>query len=237
MKPESPNQDSWCVAQATENVWIYGVFDGHGKQGHDVSDVVAAMLPRLLIEKLGDGENVKQSLQDAFEATNQLILTATMGSRMDAWEAGTTATVVVHDRTLRRITVAHVGDSGACLVCGGSIVFDGYFNYRVFADGKDYPGLNMSRALGDVKGQLEAGITAEPTVFELDLDDMDTHLALCSDGVWEFMTSADVADYLSERKALPLSETANALSRESQERWLQEEGDVVDDITAILVCL
>merc|ERR1712232_603505 len=232
MKPESPNQDSWCVVQASENVWIYGVFDGHGKHGHDVSDFVAAILPRLLVGKLEVGENVKEALKDTFDATNQLILTATMGSRMDAWEAGTTATVMVHDRKLCRITVAHVGDSGACLgrdvpplsclqrICGaapkscfalthdhkpqhneerkriesagGSIVFDGYFNYRVFAEGKDYPGLNMSRALGDVKGQLEAGITPLPTVFELDLGDTDTHLILCSDGVWEFMTANEV---------------------------------------------
>jgi len=216
-------------------------------------------------------------LEDTFDATNQLIQTATVGSRLDAWEAGTTATVMVHDRNLHRITVAHVGDSGACLgrdvpplsclqrLCGaapkpclaltqdhkpqhneerkriesagGSIVFDGYFNYRVFAEGKDYPGLNMSRALGDVKGQLEAGITPLPTVFELDLGDTDTHLILCSDGVWEFMTAMEVADYVSERKALSLSDTAQELCRESQERWLQEEGDVVDDITAILVCL
>merc|ERR1712125_26949 len=151
--------------------------------------------------------------------------------------AGSTATVMVHDRSLRRITVAHVGDSGACLgrdvpplsclqrLCGaapkpclaltqdhkpqhneerkriesagGSIVFDGYFNYRVFAEGKDYPGLNMSRAMGDVKGQLEAGISAEPTVFELDLGERDTTLILCSDGVWEFMTAKEVADYVS----------------------------------------
>jgi serine/threonine protein phosphatase PrpC len=120
---------------------------------------------------------------------------------------------------------------------GGAIVFDGYFNYRVFVDGKDYPGLNMSRAIGDVKGQLEAGISAKPTVTRVDLCAGDNDLLLCSDGVWEFMTPEDVANHVSERKELPLAETAESLARESQERWLQEEGDVVDDITAIIVCL
>jgi serine/threonine protein phosphatase PrpC len=263
----------------SEDLWIYGVFDGHGKQGHDVSDFVAAILPRILIGKLLNckPDGVKQVLEDAFEETCQHILTQTQRSRIDGWEAGTTATIIVHDRKLCKITVAHVGDSGACLgrevapgsclqrcfgsaakpflaltqdhkpqnkeeqkrieCAGGSIVFDGYFNYRVFVEGKDYPGLNMSRALGDVKGHLEAGISAKPTVAEFKLDARDKELILCSDGVWEFMTPEDVTNHVSERRELPLSECVESLARESQERWLQEEGDVVDDITAIIVCL
>ena len=38
---ESPNQDSWCMLK-TEDFSIYGVFDGHGQKGHDVSNFVKA---------------------------------------------------------------------------------------------------------------------------------------------------------------------------------------------------
>ena len=40
---ESPNQDSWCMLK-TEDFSIYGVFDGHGQKGHDVSNFVKARM-------------------------------------------------------------------------------------------------------------------------------------------------------------------------------------------------
>eukprot|EP00923_Selenidium_pygospionis_P029710 GHVN01052906.1.p1 GENE.GHVN01052906.1~~GHVN01052906.1.p1 ORF type:complete len:251 (+),score=34.42 GHVN01052906.1:905-1657(+) len=47
-KPESPNQDDFFVLQI--NDWhMYGVFDGHGPCGHDVSNFVHYTLPYLLI--------------------------------------------------------------------------------------------------------------------------------------------------------------------------------------------
>jgi len=254
-----------------------GVFDGHGKKGHFVSDFVAAILPRLLLQKIQGGQNIKEALSDTFVETMKLIETATTSTRMDAWDAGSTGTVVVHDRALHKITVAHVGDSRACLgregrprsclqkLCGcgpkpflaltkdhkpeqieekkriensgGTVVFDGYFNYRVYATGKDYPGMNMSRAFGDMKGHRDAGITAQPTVMELDLDAGDKYLLLCSDGVWEFMTPKDVVEWVAQRDTLPASEAAQQLAREAHDRWITEEEDTADDITAILVRL
>merc|ERR1719401_2792735 len=53
---------------------------------------------------------------------------------------------------------------------GGVVVFDGGWNYRVFAKGKRdargkrYPGLNMSRAMGDLSGFNDAGISCIPDV-------------------------------------------------------------------------
>merc|ERR1712176_556333 len=51
----------------------------------------------------------------------------------------------------------------------GRVVFDGFYNYRVFAKAGMYPGLNMSRALGDVTAHKEAGLTAEPDINVIDL--------------------------------------------------------------------
>merc|ERR1719271_306465 len=47
---------------------------------------------------------------------------------------------------------------------GGQVLFDGHYNYRVYAKGKKYPGLNMSRAMGDLMGFYDAGISAMPDV-------------------------------------------------------------------------
>ena len=40
-KRSHPCQDSWCLLK-TDSCSIYGVFDGHGQKGHDVSQFVKA---------------------------------------------------------------------------------------------------------------------------------------------------------------------------------------------------
>lgn len=45
---------------------------------------------------------------------------------------------------------------------GGRVVFDGYANHRVYAKNGRYPGLNMSRCLGDLLGHQDAGCSCEP---------------------------------------------------------------------------
>merc|ERR1719262_1559334 len=64
---------------------------------------------------------------------------------------------------------------------GGEIVFDGFMNHRVFANGKRYPGINMSRCLGDLWGHSEAGLTAKPDVLEYTLDADCQFVLICSD--------------------------------------------------------
>lgn len=40
---------------------------------------------------------------------------------------------------------------------GGRVAFDGFANHRVYVKNGTYPGLNMSRALGDILGSTHAG--------------------------------------------------------------------------------
>merc|ERR1719229_1367483 len=126
--------------------------------------------------------------------------------------SGTTCTLVVHDHANNKLTVAHVADSSAVLgrkgkavqltrdhkpnlqderrrieSQGGRVVFFGYANYRVYAKNARYPGLNMSRCLGDLMGHADCGLTSEPEVTVLDLQPEDNWLLICSDGVWEFI--------------------------------------------------
>merc|ERR1711972_1293093 len=68
---------------------------------------------------------------------------------------------------------------------GGRVIFDGYANHRVYAKNGRYPGLNMSRCLGDLMGHADAGCSAEPEVSVRDITNLDHVLLVCSDGVWE----------------------------------------------------
>merc|ERR1719159_2287299 len=76
---------------------------------------------------------------------------------------------------------------------GGRVVFDGYFNHRVFTkDGRG--GLNMSRALGDCIAH-KAGVTAAPETVRVPINEgEDLFVLVCSDGVWEFIESQEAVE-------------------------------------------
>jgi len=63
---------------------------------------------------------------------------------------------------------------------------------RVWLKDLDVPGLAMSRSLGDVVAHT-VGVSSEPEVFEYTLDSArDVFLVLATDGLWEFMSDAEV---------------------------------------------
>ena len=99
---------------------------------------------------------------------------------------------------------------------------------RVWLAHADIPGLAMSRSLGD-KVAHTAGVSSEPEIFELKLV-VGEHLFLVSatDGLWEFITSQEVADMVV--KFGPSETVVSELIKEAKKRWLQEE-EVIDDTT------
>ncbi len=106
---------------------------------------------------------------------------------------------------------------------------------RVYMKNKDLPGLAMTRSFGDIFG-ASAGIIAEPEVSEYYFKEEDKFLILASDGLFEFMSSQEVVDivknYYHKNDIVGCCEY---LYKESTRLWLEEEDDVIDDITIILV--
>ena len=62
---------------------------------------------------------------------------------------------------------------------------------RVFARGKDFPGLAMSRSFGDFQSK-QYGVINEPTFVEYCLDENCRYIVICSDGVWDFIDNDNV---------------------------------------------
>ena len=63
-------------------------------------------------------------------------------------------------------------------------------------------------------------------------------MVLASDGVWEFITNEDCANIVTPFYERRNAEgAAEALVRESYMRWKQEEDDIVDDITCVIIFL
>ena len=53
---------------------------------------------------------------------------------------------------------------------------------RIYSPGKDYPGLAMSRSIGDLEGK-KYGVIAEPGIIEFNVSKSTKYIVLCSDGV------------------------------------------------------
>lgn len=272
LKPVSPNQDSFLVLRIEGQLSMYGVFDGHGRLGHDVSNFVKDILPKLIVqEEAFKREDMEAALLNGFKKTQELLEQETSEKRLDASASGTTCTLVIHKND--KLWVASVGDSrcvlaSRCPVTGSfaakeatrdhkpelpdeleRIVAEGGVvmkpamdvNHRVYVKGFRFPGLAMSRALGDLIGYHRAGISAIPEVKEYSLSG-DEHMILCSDGVWEFLSSQEavdlVADELGDTTVHRQMEAAEKLCKISWDKWIEEEnGTVVDDITAIVAKL
>ena len=68
--------------------------------------------------------------------------------------------------------------------CGGEVrCIEGDVTHRVFVRARPYPGLSMSRALGDTIA-ASVGVIAEPEVKQYSITQgYDSFVLLCSDGV------------------------------------------------------
>jgi len=64
---------------------------------------------------------------------------------------------------------------------------------RVWKAGQNYPGLAMSRSLGDFKAK-ECGVIPSPQIVEHTINKNSKYAIICSDGVWEFIQNEQVRD-------------------------------------------
>ena len=97
------------------------------------------------------------------------------------------------------------------------------------------PGLAMTRSIGDTI-LSEFGVSPVPEVTFTQLGSSDSFIVLASDGVWEFMSSQEVVDFIGRmrREDRSASDASEALVREAVRRWRRNEV-VVDDTTAVVM--
>lgn len=75
-------------------------------------------------------------------------------------------------------------------------------------------------------------------ILELDLCPDDRFIVLASDGVWEFLSNEEIAKIVMPYFECKNAEkAAEAVVRESYLKWKQEEDDIVDDITCVIIFL
>jgi len=261
LKPESPNQDDFCIFHA-DSIGIFGVFDGHGPYGHDISNFVQQTLPRSFVQDSHFRDSPEEALSAAFPETHRLCIEHQTDGHFDATLSGTTATLAMYRDS--HIYIAHVGDSRAVLArhsnneyqhkdltndhkptveeerkriraAGGQVRrLEGDIPHRVFVNGKMYPGLAMTRSIGDTVG-TSAGVTSMPDVTTWKVEQDWRFLLMCSDGIWEFISSQAAVEIVARHPPSDAQKAAEELASQAWNHWIQEEGNVVDDITVIVI--
>ena len=106
--------------------------------------------------------------------------------------------------------------------------------YRVWVKGETFPGIAMSRSIGDFVAKT-VGVCCEPDINVKYLDDSAKVIVVGSDGVFEFMRNEDIAGVVKEGyEKGNVNATAKDIVRKATEMWTEKE-DGMDDITVVVV--
>ena len=127
--PDKPNQDAYCIKHNFTNQMedaFFGVFDGHGKDGHGCAQFTRTHLPALVerfVEKgkakLNDPANADLTREQTHAALTKAHVECNKhlhkNTHIDDSLSGTTAiSAYIHGKR-NRISIANVGDSRAVL--------------------------------------------------------------------------------------------------------------------------
>ena len=105
---------------------------------------------------------------------------------------------------------------------------------RVYVKNKTYPGLSLSRSIGDLIGE-EVGIISEPDIKIKNIDSTCKYLVMGSDGLWDMVKPYDVNRIVNSffKKGDPEG-ACKALLKRATKNW-EKDGCDRDDITIIVI--
>lgn len=110
-KPDQPNQDD-CLVLGSPDWMFFGVFDGHGPLGHQVSHFVQERLPKHIMERVLSGKlDWGGASTEAFQAVTEELKKEL---KTESHSSGTTTSVALLQKAsegVQSLKVAHVGDS------------------------------------------------------------------------------------------------------------------------------
>ncbi|CAD8127540.1 unnamed protein product [Paramecium sonneborni] len=265
--PNKTNQDSYiCETNIVCDMHLFSVCDGHGQNGHFVSQYVRDQFTKILRRD----NQLKQHPRQAIVKSISVLANLINQQPFDTQFSGTTMNVLlVQDGG--HLICSNVGDSRAIIgklgnnqkfkafplsidhkpciekemnrihMHGGRV--DTYYDdqgnsigpARVWVRDGNYPGLAMSRSLGDQIAQ-SVGVSSIPEIFEYQLTPQDKFIILGSDGVWEFIDNQSVVDIVGKHYMKGNLEGAcDELMQISYKMWTLEDDSVVDDITFIVI--
>ncbi|XP_017841084.1 probable protein phosphatase 2C T23F11.1 isoform X2 [Drosophila busckii] len=231
---------------------FFAVYDGHG--GAAVAKFAGKHLHKFITKRPEYYSSVELALKRAFlDFDREMLHNGSWSEQM----AGSTAVVVlIKDK---RLYCANAGDSRAIASVRGKVqplsIDHKPSNetevQRILAGGgrvennRVNGNLALSRALGDFmykrnssKKPEEQIVTADPDVKVCDINEDWEFVVLACDGIWDVMTSAQVADFVRHRIAsgMPADQICEHLMNYCLAPNAYNYGLGGDNMTVILVC-
>lgn len=74
-------------------------------------------------------------------------------------------------------------------------MFDMFTRPRIYMRGRQYPGVQTSRTLGDYAAH-RIGVNAEPTVGSIELKKVNEYLVIATSALWNVMTPKEVFEFI-----------------------------------------
>ncbi|CAD8178147.1 unnamed protein product [Paramecium octaurelia] len=256
---EKTNQDRELCLQFDENNYAFVVMDGHGMDGERASGFVKEQLKINLNKfyKVFDFQKIfldihqKMKLQTVFgcqfSGTTATVILLNENNIQCGWVGDSRAILVRkhQDLTVIELSVDHKphleGERQRIEQHGG--VVDTYHlpsgapigPSRVWAKGAQFPGLAMSRSLGDLVA-ASVGVSQMPELNLVDIvNKEDLFIVLGSDGIWEFLNNQTIAElvYPFYMKNDPQG-ACQKIIQEAVAAW-KAYSEGIDDITAIVI--
>ena len=175
------------------NKIIFGLFDGHG--GSKVSKFLQENFP-IYLKKMMPFTNYFQGFVNLFKVLDDQV------RELNCPDAGSTATIVYIERQINKkyLYCINIGDSRCIIINKKGImrlskddrVEEPEEKERIIKEGgviyngRIYGVLMLSRCFGDwnIKNY---GVSCEPHIAKIELNEDDLYLVIASDGVWDYM--------------------------------------------------
>ena len=289
------NQDCSLIIEnvcGIKNYNIYSVMDGHGSNGHLVSNFIkdniikyfndisfyfkkikpkektSIIYPEnildLIYKKLK--KNDYQKIKDFYKEVDELL--SSIEVHFDSNFSGSTCIIIF--QIGNNIISSNVGDSRALLIkenkeiielshdqkpdnenekkrieeMGGivsqcnDLYDDGKEGgpFRIWMKGCDYPGIAMSRSIGD-KIAHSIGVINEPEIIEFNLDELSKFIILGSDGVFQHLNNNEINDIIFEEKEKIGENICKKIINKAINKFIENDEYVVDDITISFISI
>lgn len=264
---DTPNQDDYFIF-IDQNFRIYSVFDGHGPNGHQISNLCYRLFMKRLLEDPTLFEDTANALKVAFKKIGSdmkefLSKSKTLKKKkINMKFSGTTTTVIFQKE--KTLYIAHLGDSRAVIgkkqknkkfpyqlttdhvptlpqekkriyQNGGEVrKLNNDYVEKVFVRGRIYPGLSVSRSIGDEVGAF-IGVIDEPEINIYEINEQnDQFLLLGSKPVFNYLEDYEIINILSSFSGKTVKMASDFLYKRVKSAWIQNENGF-DDITLILI--
>ena len=293
-KEKENNQDTSLIIEdvcGIKNYNIYSIMDGHGSNGHHVSNYIKEKIiqnfnnisfyfpkitntpnmkdyPENILEKiknkliknnykkiidfyisLDEGLSAKEILFDIHFSGSTCIILFQLGNFLICSNVGDSRGIMIKEKNeIIDLSIdqkpenenekKRIQKMGGIISQCNDLYDDGKEGgpFRIWIKGCDYPGLAMSRSIGD-KIAHDIGVISEPEIFDFNLDDKCICLIIGSDGVWQYLKNKDIADiigpFLNKKKA---EQASKEIIRKSSLAWMENDVNV-DDITVSVIFL